>query len=368
MNEIDPASLQPWVAWGGFLLAFIFGYIGNKTHFCTMGAIADIVNMGDWQRLRMWLLAIAVAILGASALELAGFLKLSNSIYTAPRLPWLAFSVGGFLFGIGMVLGSGCGSKTLIRVGTGNLKSVVVAVFLAISAYMTLRGVLAPLRVGVLEPLAIQFAGNQDLPTILADALGFERSTMLIACSLIISTMIAAIAFRRPETISAELLLGGIVVGLVVVGGWYVTGHLGYLAENPKTLEPAWIATNTGKMESLTFVGPQAFLLELLMFWTDQSRIVTFGIASVAGVVLGSACFAVVSRTFRFEAFRDVEDMLNHIAGGILMGFGGITALGCTIGQAITGISTLAIGSFLVFAMIILGATVGLKYQYWRIA
>jgi uncharacterized membrane protein YedE/YeeE len=147
----NPASLAPFVIGGAFLLAFIFGAVGNRTHFCTMGAVSDWVNMGDLSRMRMWLLAIAVALIGASALALAGVIDLSKSIYPGPNFTWLSYLVGGFLFGVGMTLGSGCGSKTLIRIGAGNLKSVIVYVFLGIAAYMTLKGLLGAFRVEVLE-------------------------------------------------------------------------------------------------------------------------------------------------------------------------------------------------------------------------
>jgi uncharacterized protein len=140
--EATPAQLAPWVVGGSFLLAFIFGAVGNKTNFCTMGAVSDWVNMGDLNRMRMWLLAIGVAVLGANGLQLAGLVDLSKSIYPGPNFTWLSYIVGGFLFGVGMTLGSGCGSKTLIRIGGGNLKSVVVFLVAAIAAYMTLRGIL----------------------------------------------------------------------------------------------------------------------------------------------------------------------------------------------------------------------------------
>src|SRR5215475_607689 len=122
MQEVNPASLVPVVAWGAFALAFVFGFVGNKTNFCTMGAVSDIVNMGDWNRMRMWLLAIAVAIAGASALQLAGWVDVSKSIYAVPRFTWLSYVVGGALFGVGMTLASGCGQRTLVRIGGGNLK------------------------------------------------------------------------------------------------------------------------------------------------------------------------------------------------------------------------------------------------------
>src|SRR5262245_1923100 len=146
-----------------------------------MGAVSDVVNMGDWNRMRMWLLAIAVAIAGATALQLAGWIDVSKTIYAAPRFTWLSYIVGGLLFGVGMTLASGCGSKTLIRIGSGNLKSLVVAIVLAITAYMTLKGVLAVFRVAAIDPVGVTFAGPQDLPSLLAPALGVGRSSLVAA-------------------------------------------------------------------------------------------------------------------------------------------------------------------------------------------
>jgi hypothetical protein len=103
------------------------------------------------------------------------------------------------------------------------------------------------------------------------------------------------------------------------------------------------------------------------MFWTDKSKVVTFGIASALGVIAGSLAYALVSKSFRLESFRDAPDMLRHIVGGILMGFGGVVALGCTIGQGITGFSTLAAGSILTFFAIIAGAAATMKFEYWRL-
>ena len=367
MNEVDPGSLIPYVQWGGFALAFIFGFVGNKTHFCTMGAVSDIVNMGDWSRMRMWLLAIAVAILGTYALGATGLVDTHNSIYTSPNFIWLSHLVGGLLFGAGMTLGSGCGSKTLIRVGTGNLKSLIVLVFMAIAAYMTLRGLFGAFRANVLDVVAVQLPANQDLPSLFAAIFGGSRDAFALIAALTVAGALLAFVFVKREGWNGDVMLGGIVTGLVIVGGWYVSGALGYVPEDPESLQEAWVATNTGRMESLSFVAPQAFTLEWLMFWTDTSKLVTFGIASAIGVIAGSLAYALVSRTFRLESFRDAGDMLNHMLGGILMGFGGITALGCTIGQGISGFSTLALGSILTFAAIVTGSALTMKYQYWRL-
>lgn len=367
MADPDPATLASAVVWGAFALAFVFGAVGNKTRFCTMGAVADVVNMGDWNRMRMWLLAIAVAILGASGLQLAGLIDLSKTIYTAPGFTWLSYLIGGFLFGAGMTLGSGCGSKTLIRIGAGNLKSLVVAIMLAITAYMTLKGILAVLRAAAIDPVGATLAGGQDLPSLAAGAFGIDKRFALAVLALAISAALLTFVFKARDFRTFDNVLGGVVVGLVVVGGWYLSGHIGYLPEDPATLEEKFIATNSGRMESLSFVAPQAYFLELLLLWSDKSRVMTFGIATVPGVVAGSLAWALATRSFRLESFRDAEDLISHLIGGALMGFGGVLALGCTIGQGLTGVSTLALGSFLAFFSIIAGATLTMKLQYRRL-
>jgi uncharacterized membrane protein YedE/YeeE len=181
MGEANPAQIIPLVAGGAFALAFVFGAVAAKTDFCTMGAVSDWVNMGDSNRMRMWLLAVAVALLGASGLQLAGLIDLSKSIYPGPNLIWLSHLVGGFLFGVGMTLGSGCGSKTLVRIGGGNLKSVVVFVFLGIAAYMTLRGLFGAFRAGVLERASLTLAPGQDLPSLFAAWAGGSKAAWTAA-------------------------------------------------------------------------------------------------------------------------------------------------------------------------------------------
>ena len=352
------------IAWLAFAIGAVFGLVANRTSFCTMGAVSDIVTMGDWSRMRMWAMAIAVAILGTSALQLAGLLDVSKSIYTSSKLLWLSHIVGGLSFGIGMTIASGCGSKTLIRIGGGNLKSLVVFAFLGISAYMTLRGLFAVWRVRFLDTFASELPHSQDLPAFMA-ASGIAPSTALMLGAAVIGGGLLLWILAKRNAWRADVLLGGALIGATVVAAWYVSGHIGYVAEHPETLEEAFIATNSGRAESLTFVAPFAFTLELLMLWSDTSRIVTFGIASALGVIVGAAVHAVLSGSFRIEGFRDPSDLVRHIAGGVLMGFGGVTALGCSIGQGITGLSTLALGSLISTAAIILGAVLTLKLQYW---
>ena len=369
MNNVDHIAVL--VAWQAFGLAMVFGAVAHRVDFCTMGAVTDAIHMGDWRRMRMWLLAMAVAIAGVALLAATGQVDFGKTIYTGPRVAWLSSLLGGFLFGFGMTLASGCGSKNLIRLGAGNLKSRVVLIVLAISAYMTLKGLFAVWRVSALDPVRFNTgaigASHSDLATVVAALVG-DSGLVRVGLPLAVAAALAAFALAsRDFRASRAMIAGGVVIGTVIVGGWYVSGHLGYVAEDPRTLEEAFVATNSGRAESFSFVAPNAYLLELLMLWSDQSRIVTFGIAGVLGMVAGSAAMALVTRTFRWEGFASTEDLVNHIAGGVLMGFGGVTALGCTIGQGLTGISTLALGSVLALLAIVAGCAAALKYQYWRV-
>jgi len=370
MDAAATAQLPALVAGAAFVLAFIFGAVANRVNFCTMGAVTDIVNFSDWRRMRMWVLAITVSIAGTAILIAMGLIDTSKTIYTGAKVAWVSGIVGGLLFGFGMTLASGCGSKTLIRAGAGNLKSWVVLAVLGIAAYMTLRGLFAVWRTTALDPWRIDFGGmgaaTSDLPALLG-AMGLAAAAQVWVPIVIVVALLVYVFKDREFRTSPELIIGGVVIGLVIVGGWTITGGLGYVAEDPATLEEKFFGTNSNRLESYSFVAPVAYSLELLMLWSDQSRIVTFGIAGVLGMLCGSFAYAVVSKTFRWEGFGSVEDVGNHMAGAVMMGFGGVTALGCTIGQGLTGISTLAVGSILAFASIIAGSVAAVRYQVWRL-
>lgn len=350
------------VAWLAFVLAFIFGYIGNKTQFCTMGAVSDIVNMNHWDRMRAWLLAIAVAIIGTSALVYFGQIDVSKTIYTGSNFYWLAALVGGLTFGVGMTLAGGCGQRTLVRLGGGNLKSIVVFIFMGYAALVTLSGIFGAFRINVLQAdaVTVHLDGMQTLPALL----GQHTAGGTLAIGLAIGAALLLYVFINKEFRgNTDNILAGIVIGLIVVAGWYVTGRFGF-GEDPDTLEMVYLGTNSHLAESMTFVAPLGYTMNLWAYWTDSATIVTFGVASVFGVIVGSLVYGVTHRTFRWEAFNSAQDMFRHIVGAIMMGFGGVTALGCTIGQGVTGISTLAVSSFIVLAAIIAGAAITMKIQY----
>jgi uncharacterized protein len=367
MQEADLPGLVTQVLWAAFGLAVLFGAIAQRTHFCTMGAVSDIVNMGDWSRMRMWVLAMGVAVLGFNAMVALGWVQAGHSVYAGPRLIWLSNLLGGLLFGFGMVLASGCGSKTLVRIGGGSLKSLVVFAVLAIASYATLRGITAVARVATVDSVALTLPAGQDLPSLLAYASGMARGSAALLLGAVVGLGLVAFALLRPEGRSRDVLLGGIGLGAVVVSVWWVSGRLGHLAEHPVTLEEVWLATNTQRMESLTFVAPMAYTVDWLILFSDKSKVLTLGIVSCFGVVLGSALVALATRTFRWEGFAGTEDTANHLVGAVLMGVGGVTAMGCTIGQGLTGVSTLALGSFIALVGIIAGGVLGLRYQVWRL-
>lgn len=367
MTDVDLTALSHTVVWLTFGLAFIFGAVLQRTHFCTMGALSDIVNIGDWNRMRMWWLAIGVATIGTGVLASQGIVDPVKAIYTTPRFTWLSYLVGGWLFGFGMVLASGCGSKTLVRIGGGNLKSLLVFVMIGLSAYMTLKGLFAVFRVAALDSVQTTFANSQDLPTLLGGLFGGDLHLAQLVLGLVVGGAFVIAALARRDFWTLDNLLGGVVVGAIIVALWYVSGKIGYVAENPNTLEESFVATNSGKMEALSFVSPLAYTMYWLMLWSDTSNVITLGIASVLGVIAGSFAYAVVSRNFRWEGFQGTEDTANHMVGGVLMGFGGVTALGCTVGQGLSGVSTLALGSFIAMAAILAGGICAFKYQMWRI-
>jgi uncharacterized protein len=367
MQDINLGAIASQVLWAAFALAVAFGAIAQRTHFCTMGAVADIINIGDWSRMRMWVLAIGTAMLGFNAMVALGWIDAGKSIYAGPRLIWLSNALGGLLFGFGMVLASGCGSKTLVRIGGGNLKSVVVFAVLGIAAFATLKGITGVARVATVDRVAVDLAGGQDLPTLAASLFGLAKSRAALMLGALIGGALVVWSLMRAEGRSRDVLLGGVGIGAVIVAMWWVSGRLGYVAEDPNTLQEAFVGTNSQRMESLSFVAPIAYSIDWLIFFSDKSKVLTIGIVSTAGVIVGSALVALATRTFRWEGFANAEDTGNHLIGAVLMGVGGVTAMGCTVGQGLSGVSTLALGSFIALAGIVGGAVLAVRWQVWRL-
>lgn len=367
MPESDLPGLVAQVLWAAFLLGVAFGAVAQRSHFCTMGAISDIVAMGDWTRVRMWTLAVGVAVLGFNGMVVLGYVDAADSVYARPQLIWLSNALGGLLFGFGMVLASGCGSKTLVRIGGGSLKALLVFCVLGIASYATLRGLTAVWRVASVDRVMVELPVSQDLPSLLAHLTGLSRRAAAGALGGLVGVGLVAWSLASTGGRSADNLLGGLGIGAVIVGAWWVSGVLGHLTEHPVTLEESFLATNTRSMESFTFVAPIAYTLDWLILYSDSSKVLSIGIVSVLGVIAGSAVAALAGGRFRWEGFAGTEDTANHIVGAVLMGIGGVTAFGCTVGQGLSGLSTLSLGSLIAVAGIVGGALLALRYQTWRL-
>jgi len=383
------ASAHSTILWLGFIIAFIMGAVATKTNFCTMGAVSDLVNMGDSGRIRAWLLAMAVAMIGVTIVESMNILTVdvTRPPYRGSNFAWLEYVIGGIMFGVGMTLGSGCGNKTLIRMGGGNLKSIVLFSVIAICAYFMVNPfpgtdmtIYSEVFYKWTNTATVSLAGKQDLGSLIGGNAGVDVSTLRMALGLIIGIALIAFVFRSAEFRSTrDNIVAGIVIGLCVLGAWYVTGGMGNINIDGESYSWTSYASNDNwsmleegtrpdgvAVQSYTFINPIGETLGYALSGFDANAF-TFGLAALFGIIAGALFWSLVSKSFRIEWFVDFKDFLTHVIGGILMGVGGILALGCTIGQAITGVSTLALGSFIAFGSIVLGSALTMKIQYYKL-
>jgi len=359
-----------------FLAAVVLGAVANKTNFCTMGAVSDWVNIGDKGRMRAWLFAMAVALGGMLIFEATGKLTLPSDTfppYRTGNFAWLRYILGGVLFGIGMTLGSGCGNKTCIRIGGGNIKSILVLAIASYCAYLMLwgdikgEGFFEVVFNSWMGPTAINLsAQSQELGAIVASFTGGDASQLhLIIGGVVVLALLVYIFKSADFRGSFDNILAGIVVGLVVLVGWYVTG--GPMGAAWK--EYAELATDIPSrvsVQSYTFISPMGDSVRYLQ-QPGNFSLINFGIMALTGVIVGSFLYSMISGKFRIEWFASGKDFAAHAVGGALMGFGGVLSMGCTIGQAVTGISTLALGSILTFVAIVFGAALTMKVQYYML-
>ncbi len=383
------SAAQSVLLWGVFIVALILGAVANKTNFCTMGAVSDMVNMGDYSRFRAWLLAISVAIIGMIVLEYAGMINADSSFppYRSSQLVWAENILGGFMFGIGMTLASGCGNKTLIRIGGGNIKSILVFIIIAVIAYYMTnpfpgsdQTLFSVLFYDWIRPLAVSLDTHQDLGSLINSE--NPVATRLIVGSVLAALLLFYIVKNRHFRANSEHWMGGLVVGMVILAGWYLSSavmvdvpdeeaqySLSEYYENWDMIsdseagKPAQGATLLP--QSFTFINPIGQTLGYVSSGLKPA-LLTFGIVAVLGVIFGSFLWALISKSFRIEWFVNFRDFFTHVVGAILMGFGGILAMGCTFGQGITGVSTLSLGSIMAFLAIVFGSALTMKIQYYQ--
>lgn len=342
--------MEPLPTWAvtliGVLIGAACGFTARRARLCSFGAIEDAWMGGDTRRLRIFGLALAVALVGTQLLVGLGWLSPRLSTYVPSALPWLSILLGSTVFGIGMALVGTCGFGSLVRLGSGDLRSLIVMMVFGAVAYATLRGMLASLRIDVLETVALPIPGGVqgDLPSLLARfGLGDWRlAIVLVAATVLILAVLADPRLRR----SPRLLLAGLSLGVGVVAGWWATGvAIDEFAAFPRP-------------QSLTFVSPIGRALYAVL--SHPIGFLDFGVGTILGVMLGAFASALYDREFRWEAFDDHHEMRRHLAGGALMGFGGILAGGCTIGQGVTAGSLMALSWPLAVAGMMLGARIGI--------
>ena len=327
------------VLWSGLAIGLLFGAVGQTTGFCLHRGLVQQFQGQQAVKLRSFALALLVAIAGTQWLAASNLVDLTKSIYWMPAFSWVLIPLGGVLFGFGMTLTNGCSARALVLMGQGNLRSVVVLLCLGVSAYATLTGILAPLRNMVSE--FTRFTPSAWLEFFAAPNREFA---IVLVIALAIFSFWKATLLKHPKD-----LVGGTVIGLLVVAGWYATGVIGFDDFDPVPLE------------SITFVAPVGASIQYLMIATGVN--VGFDVLMVGGVLVGSCVSALLSRRFAWQGFESVSQMRRYMLGGILMGIGGALAMGCSVGQGLTGMSTLAPASVLALLGILAGSFLAQKNQ-----
>jgi uncharacterized membrane protein YedE/YeeE len=330
----------------GFAIGALFGAVGLLSGFCLMSGLRDWWTLGDRGKIRSYAVAVAVAVIGTQFIAGAGIVEIAKSLYLQPSFSAPVIFAGGMLFGLGMVLSNGCASRALVMLGKGNLRSLVVIAIIGVTAQMTLKGLLAPMRLWLLQTTQMT-PGANSLPSLFG-TLGLPEATARIAATVIVSGVLLAFALSHREfRRQPGQLVAGVVMGLLVIAGWLATGWLG-----ADEFDPIPVA-------SLTFVSPAADTLQFIMLSTGMT--LNFGIALVAGVFIGSLLTAILTGRFAFEGYTSARQTGRSLAGAALMGIGGAMAYGCSIGQGLTGLSTLALPSFVAAAGIVSGAAIAIR-------
>lgn len=361
LEEVERLTHQVWAA--SFVLSALAGALIHRGHFCTMGAISDWVVMRDATRLRQWALAMAVAMLGFGLMAWAGWISPLQTIYASPQLSWLSAVLGGALFGVGMVLASGCSSKSLVRLGAGNLKSLVVLLAMAVAALASMRGLTAVWRVHYLDPVSVDLAHGPFAGQWVSAFWGLSLADGMGISAALVSLALLMWVFKERSFNTPSNWITGAGLGLLVVGLWWVSGVWGFVPEHPDTLAPAFLTTHSARMEAMSFTAPVAYWLDAFMYYSDGTKRLTLGMVTVAGVLMGAFLSAQIQGSFRWEGFSHRSDLVLHILGGGMMGIGGVLALGCTFGQGLSGMSTLSLGSVLALMGLFAGTFAALQWQ-----
>ncbi len=327
---------------GGLTLGLVFGAVVQRSRLCMMAAVSNQVLMGDRRQIDAYLVAVAVAILGTQALESGGWVAIAESSYRSARIDWLGTSLGGLMFGFGTTLAGGCAARILVGAAEGSGSALLALLAFALAATATQFGAFEPVRVWALSASAIESpAGSSSLAALLG------MPPWILAAAVAGLCLWLVFVLRRGHHRNRGLLAAGAIVGTLVVAGWWITG---YLAQDEfSAVRPA----------SLTFSGPVARASEYLMAGRGSGS--GFDVSLAAGVLGGALLSSLLSRRYRWVP-PDPGHVLHALAGGTLMGVGAILAGGCNIGQGLSGMSTLSVGSLLAVIGIVLGMGLGIAW------
>ncbi len=346
---------------GAFIIGLIFGFVGQRSRFCILGSITDYYLFKNSFRLKFFFIVLLTAVLGTQTLILSKQINPIDTIFFKQNFYFLSYVIGGILFGFGMTLASGCTSRNIIKIGEGSLKAITVFLITGVTAISSMRGIFAELRINYIEIHYYKSTFPFDLISFINNKFDSNTREFLIIFLLILFIVIIFISIISSNK-KFKSIFSAIIIGLTIVVGWYLTGKIGFIPEHPDSLQQAYLRTNSGTLESLTFVGPIGYSLELLMYWSDNSKLITFGITLIAGTLIGSLISSKLNKTFRLESFNSNKDFIFHLLGGFLMGLGGVIASGCTIGHGLSGLSMLFFGSMIVFTSIVLGTIAGIRF------
>lgn len=358
-KTMDDIPISQLVAGLGALVGIWLGFTARALRFCTLSAVETAYFGENWVQIRMWVFAIAVAAAGTLVLVETDTIDISETVHLLPRFAILGPVLGGLLFGLGMAAVGTCSFGAILRASGGDLRGLIVVLVVGIVGYMTIRGFLAPLRIAFVEPAAIPLGGGLNATAgSLVGSIAKEISAAPTIAAIVAILGLAAWCLKDGEFRgNARAVIGATSVGLAVIAGWYVTGYVGADDFDPQPTE------------SVTFVAASSSSLIFLMTYTGSS--ISFPIGLFFGVLIGGAIAAWRNNEMRLEAFDDPREMRRHIIGAVLMGIGGVLAMGCSLGQGLTGVSTLALPSFLALLSMWAGAVIGLRiliYGWPRIA
>ncbi|PCJ04709.1 MAG: YeeE/YedE family protein [Rhodobacteraceae bacterium] len=325
---------------GGILL----GLAARLGRFCTLGAIEDLLYGGSTLRMRMWVLAIGVAVIGSFSLIGLGMLDETQSFYLSIRWMPAASVLGGLMFGYGMALSGTCGYGALARLGGGDLRSFVIVLVMGISTYVALSGALAPLR----NALFFQEMVTSDLPPGLVHHVAALTGLPLAGLGIGVGAVIVIAALGSAEMRQDYwAVFWSTVVGLAIVSGWAGSYYI-----HQTGFDALPVVTHS-------FSAPMGETIQWTM--TGSLRPVSFAVGSVAGVLGGAFVGSMIKGHFRWEACDDPRELRRQIIGAAIMGVGAVLAMGCTIGQGLSAFSLLSISAPVTFLSIFIGAAIGLR-------